>query len=306
MSPGSRPSRGRRSFLDGWRSRARAGRASSASRGSPGPRIEPVESDMLRGLMSYRLSPRLAALVACGSSAASQLERQPRLLMVLLAVAVTLNACGGTSLRELVGLPKFDDPSVEIRAAEPKWLLIKNPRFPDIPSEPEYVWVEEDKIPTTMGTLVFGKSSLIAPPEIVAKYGAPPGGGRISPRQKVAVATEPTAPPAKGVTNTTGKGGTPPAATAPPTNRGFVVFVDTSRVVIDLNGKDGVKLGAQVSVRRDKIAIVHPITGELLGELDEEVATGRVTEVKEKFSVVELQSVASGNQVKIKDRVVVR
>jgi len=28
--------------------------------------------------------------------------------------------------------------------------------------------------------------------------------------------------------------------------------------------------------------------------------------VKEKFSVVELQSVASGNQVKIKDRVVVR
>jgi len=36
------------------------------------------------------------------------------------------------------------------------------------------------------------------------------------------------------------------------------------------------------------------------------VATGRVTEVKDKFSVVELSSVANGNQVKIKDRVVVR
>ncbi|PYM71269.1 MAG: hypothetical protein DME10_16835 [Candidatus Rokuibacteriota bacterium] len=197
------------------------------------------------------------------------------LVIALLVVGITLSACGATTLRELAGLPKVDDPSVEIKAAEPKWLLIKNPRFPDIASEPEYIWVEEDKIPTTIGTLVFGKSSLVASPEIVAKYGAPPGGGRISPRQKVAVATEPTA-------------------------------VDTSRVVIDLNGKDGVKLGAQVSVRRDKIAIVHPITGELLGELDEEVATGRVTEVKEKFSVVELQSVASGNQVKIKDRVVVR
>ena len=229
-----------------------------------------------------------------------------RLVIALVVVGVTLSACGATTLRELAGLPKVDDPSVEIKAAEPKWLLIKNPRFPDVASEPEYVWVEENKIPTTMGTLVFGKSSLIASPEIVAKYGLPPGGGRISPRQKVAVATEPTALPAKGVTNTTGKGGTQPAAAAPPTNRGFVVFVDTSRVVIDLNGKDGVKLGAQVSVRRDKIAIVHPITGELLGELDEEVATGRVTEVKEKFSVVELQSVASGNQVKIKDRVVVR
>jgi hypothetical protein len=226
--------------------------------------------------------------------------------LVALVVSLMLSACGGVSLRELAGLPRVDDPSVEIKAAEPKWLLIKNPRFPDIASEPEYIWVEEDKIPTTMGTLVFGKSSLIAAPEIVAKYGAPPGGGRISPRQKVAVATEPTAPPAKGQTNATGKGGTQPVAAAPPTNRGFVVFVDTSRVVIDLNGKDGVKLGAQVSVRRDKIAIVHPITGELLGELDEEVATGRVTEVKEKFSVVELQSVASGNQVKIKDRVVVR
>jgi len=229
-----------------------------------------------------------------------------RLVIALVVVGVTLSACGATTLRELAGLPRVDDPSVEIKAAEPKWLLIKNPRFPDIASEPEYIWVEEDKIPTTIGTLVFGKSSLIASPEIVAKYGAPPGGGRISPRQKVAVATEPTAPPAKGAVNTTGKGGTQPAAAPLPTNRGFVVFVDTSRVVIDLNGKDGVKLGAQVSVRRDKIAIVHPITGELLGELDEEVATGRVTEVKEKFSVVELQSVASGNQVKIKDRVVVR
>jgi Flagellar assembly protein T, C-terminal domain len=228
------------------------------------------------------------------------------LVIALLVAGVTLSACGATTLRELAGLPKVDDPSVEIKAAEPKWLLIKNPRFPDIASEPEYIWVEEDKIPTTIGTLVFGKSSLIASPEIVAKYGAPPGGGRISPRQKVAVATAPPAPPAKGAANTTGKGGTQPAAGPLPTNRGFVVFVDTSRVVIDLNGKDGVKPGAQVSVRRDKIAIVHPITGELLGELDEEVATGRVTEVKEKFSVVELQSVASGNQVKIKDRVVVR
>jgi hypothetical protein len=88
--------------------------------------------------------------------------------------------------------------------------------------------------------------------------------------------------------------------------RGYVVFVDTSRVVIDLAASDGVKLGTGVSVRRDKVAIVHPITGELLGELDEEVASGRVVEVQDKFSVVELQSLPSGAQVKVKDRVVVR
>jgi hypothetical protein len=85
-----------------------------------------------------------------------------------------------------------------------------------------------------------------------------------------------------------------------------VVFVDTSRVVIDLAASDGVKLGSTVSVRRDKIAIVHPITGELLGELDEEVATGRVVEVRDKFSVVEVQKAAAGAQIQVKDRVVLR
>jgi len=236
--------------------------------------------------------------------------RALRSLPVVLTAAALLSACGGVTMREIVGLPRQEDPTVELKAAENKWLLIKNPRYPDIASEPEYVWVEEDKVPTTIGTLVFGKSSLIAAPEVVAKYGNPPGGGRISPRQRVAVASDTAPTPTKAVTPAAVKGGagTQPVNGVPglPANKGFVVFVDTSRVIIDLNGKDGVRPGAQVSVRRDKIAIVHPVTGELLGELDEEVATGRVTEVKDKFSVVELQTVATGNQVKIKDRVVIR
>ena len=231
-----------------------------------------------------------------------------RLLAGLALAAAALAGCGELpTLRELAGMPKDVDPSVDIKAAENKWLLIKNPRFGDVASEPEYIWVEEDKMPTTVGTLVFGKGSLIAPPEIVAKYGAPPGGGRISPRQKMAVSVEPAPPPPKpGAAAAKGGATQPVGAPALPANRGFVVFVDTSRVVIDLNGKDGVRPGAQVSVRRDKIAIVHPVTGELLGELDEEVATGRVTEVRDKFSVVELSTVSSGNQVKVKDRVVIR
>jgi len=229
------------------------------------------------------------------------------LLAGLALVAPVLSGCGGElpSLRALAGLPSSNDPTVNIKAAENKWLLIKNPRFGDVPSEPEYIWVEDDKVPTTMGTLIFGKDSLIAPPEIVPKYGSPPGGGRISPRQKMAVSVEPAPPPAKAGAKGAGTT-TATTAVALPANRGFVVFVDTSRVVIDLNGKDGVRPGAQVSVRRDKIAIVHPVTGELLGELDEEVATGRVTEVRDKFSVVELSTVATGNQVKVKDRVVIR
>jgi len=233
-----------------------------------------------------------------------------RLCLVPLAAGVLLSGCG--TVREVLGLPAQNDPSVQIRSAESKWLLIKNPRFGDVASEPEYIWVEEDKLPTTLKSLVFGKSSLLATPEVVAKYGSPPGGGRISPRQKMPYQAEdpqrqptqtrePAPPPAPAT-----RGASAPAAPAPTPQRGFVVFVDPNRVVIDLTARDGVRPGTIVSLRRDKIPIVHPITGELLGELDEEVATGRVTEVREKFSVIEVQGPSQGAEIKIKDRVVVR
>ncbi|HEX6082021.1 MAG TPA: FlgT C-terminal domain-containing protein [Methylomirabilota bacterium] len=235
-----------------------------------------------------------------------------RLFVLAGLLVVTLGGCGGWSLREYLGLTRVNDPSVTLKAAEPKWLLIKNPRCCDVASEPEYIWVEEDKVPTTMKSLVFGKSTLLAPPEIVARYGSPPGGGRISPRQGGAYKVEnviPTGPEMRRasavVTNTTRTDAASAIAQQPAT-RGYVVFVDTSRVVIDLAASDGVKLGSTVSVRRDKIAIVHPITGELLGELDEEVATGRVVEVRDKFSVVEVQKAAAGAQIQVKDRVVLR
>jgi hypothetical protein len=231
--------------------------------------------------------------------------------VALAALAVVaLSGCGGYGWRDYLGMKQSNDPSVAIRSAEPRWLLIQNPRCCDVPSEPEYIWVEEDKVPTTMKSLVFGKSSIIAPPEVVAKYGSPPGGGRISPRQGGVYKVEvvPTIPTSQSVAAvpTATRTDAPSRVGAPSPTRGYVVFVDTSRVVIDLAAADGVKLGTGVSVRRDKVAIIHPITGELLGELDEEVASGRVVEVREKFSVVEVDKAAAGVQVQVKDRVVLR
>jgi len=244
----------------------------------------------------------------------SVMKTLPRAQWLVLAGALVLIAsgCGGRGWREYVGLSSPSDPSVNIRAAEPKWLLIKNPRCCDVASEPEYIWVEEDKVPTTVKSFVFGQSTLLASPEVVSKYGPPPGGGRISPRQGGAykvenvVPTVPTSRSAAAVVANTSRTDAAAGAARPPATRGYVVFVDTSRVIIDLAAADGVKLGTGVSVRRDKIAIVHPITGELLGELDEEVATGRVVEVRDKFSVVEVQKAAAGAQVQVKDRVVLR
>src|SRR5438094_2184806 len=219
---------------------------------------------------------------------------KPRLTLWL-ALLLALPGCAG--VRQALGVPSPGDPSVAIKSAETRWLLIKNPRFGDVPSEPEYIWVEEDKVPLTVKTLVFGKGSIIAAPEIVAKYSSPPGGGKISPRQGGPYQVAGSQPRASA---------SPPAgsaaAPAPPLLQGYVVFVDTTRIVIDLTGRDGIRPGSVVSLRRDKIPIVHPVTGEILGELDEEVGTARVTEVRDKFSVAEIQSVETGSKIQIKDR----
>ena len=234
----------------------------------------------------------------------------------LLAVVVAVSAC--TTVRNLFGIQGPGNPTIELKSAEPRWLLIKNPRFGDVRSEPEYVWVEEDKVPLTMTTLIRGKGAIVAPPEIVAKYGPPPGGGKISLRQGVAF---PGADAPKTTTVDQRAGGSAAVAQKPattrtaavtaaptpePLRRGFVVYVDTARIVIDLTAVDGVRPGTVLSLRRDRIPIIHPVTGEVLGELDDEVATARVTETRERFSVAEIQAITPGAQVQVKDRVVLK
>jgi hypothetical protein len=237
-----------------------------------------------------------------------------RRLAGLAVVALALAGC--STLRSMVGITT-SEPSVEIKSAESRWLLIQNPRFGDVPSEPEYIWVEEDKVPTTFKTLFRGKGSIIASPEIVSQYGSPPGGGKISPRQGVPYAVAAPARPGEPVPAPTGKAPAPnarattapqpaasPPAVAPAPPRGMVIYVDTTRIVIDLTTDDGVRAGSLVSLRRDRIPIVHPVTGEVLGELDEELGTARVTEIRDRFSVAEIQSVVPGATIQVKDRAV--
>jgi hypothetical protein len=250
--------------------------------------------------------------------------RRMRRGVSLAAVAGALVLLAGCSTaRDVLGLPNPGDPS-SLKSAESRWLLIRNARFGDVPSEPEYIWVEEDKVPPTLGTLLRGEKSVYATPEIVGKYGPPPGGGKISPRQGVAFNTGADAGAADAQARAVRQaalrtpGGTPPTGVAPgapatpalpavpETKRGWVVYVDTTRIVVDLTPGDGMRSGTVLSVRRDRIPIVHPVTGEVLGELDEEVATVKVTETREKFSVAEIESVATGSEIKVKDRVIIR
>jgi hypothetical protein len=240
--------------------------------------------------------------------------KPPRFLWLFVAL-VTLSGCA--TVRNILGVVTPGDPTIELKSAETRWLLIKNPRFGDVRSEPEYIWVEENKVPTTITTLIRGKGAIIAPPEVVAKYGPPPGGGKISPRQGIAIPTAEASAPARAPVaeaRAAGSASAAPTATrtdatpapppAEPPKRGFVVYVDTSRIVVDLTATDGLRPGTIVSLRRDRIPIIHPITGEVLGELDDEVATARITETRDRFSVAEVQSVAPGAQIQVRDRVV--
>ena len=63
------------------------------------------------------------------------------LLLAMLAVT----GCNG--LRQIAGMPITPEPTVNLKSAETRWLLIKNPRFGAVRSEPEYIWVEEDLLP---------------------------------------------------------------------------------------------------------------------------------------------------------------
>jgi hypothetical protein len=95
-----------------------------------------------------------------------------------------------------------------------------------------------------------------------------------------------------------------PVAAPEPPKRGYVVHVEPTRIVIDLTAVDGLQPGSVVSLRRDRVPLVHPVTGEVLGDLDDEVGTARITEIREKFSLAEVQTTAPGSEVQVRDRVI--
>jgi len=68
-------------------------------------------------------------------------------------------------------------------------VLIKNPGFGRTLDEREYIWVEDDQVPTTITTLRRGKSAIIATPDVVARYGPPPS--EVSRRQTATVQEHP-------------------------------------------------------------------------------------------------------------------
>ena len=223
--------------------------------------------------------------------------------------ALLLSACGTYEAVRGVATPqpaRNPPPPPD----ETRWVLVRNIRYGATMGEPEYVWVEENKIPSSLGTVVFGKNSALAPRDVVAKYGPPPGNGKISPLQGgPPVASTSPSSGAASLKPTAGRPGAPKPEKPPVqevTPRGYIIHIDNHVIVVDLTSVEGVKKGSLLSLRRERLPLTHPITGEYMGELDEEIGTARVVELRERFTVAEIEDVKPGVELKVKDRVIVK
>ena len=79
--------------------------------------------------------------------------------------------------------------------------------------------------------------------------------------------------------------------------------MEPTRIIIDLTAVDGLRAGSVVSLRRDTIPLVHPVTGEVLGSSTTRSGP-RASPRPAKFSLAEVQSTAPGAEVQVRDRVI--
>lgn len=227
---------------------------------------------------------------------------RPRVLGLLALAASALVGCAGDSdlLKGLAGVPAT--PSPPRPSGEARWVLVQNPRFGATMAEPEYIWVEDDRIPGTLTTLMFGKQAIVATPDMLWRS-SPPEGATISPLQAGSPPASRVDAPPPAAPRTAAVAPEKPRAALP---RGYVVHVREGLIVVDLTAADGIKKGSLLSLRREGVALKHPVTGEHLGQLDEEIGTARVVDLQERYSVAEVQETRPGIELQVKDRVVVK
>jgi hypothetical protein len=87
---------------------------------------------------------------------------------------------------------------------------------------------------------------------------------------------------------------------------GFVVSVREQAIYVDLVAKDGIQVGAELSVYREEEELKHPVTGQVLGVPKQALGVLQVTQVEQGYSVVRVLSIEEGKTIQPKDRVVLR
>ncbi|HYN08819.1 MAG TPA: CsgG/HfaB family protein [Vicinamibacterales bacterium] len=76
-----------------------------------------------------------------------------------------------------------------------------------------------------------------------------------------------------------------------------VIKVDGARAYINVGSSSGIKVGEEFKVFRRGEELVDPATGAKLGAEEKQVATGVVSEVNEKFSIMTLKGTAAAGDI---------
>lgn len=84
---------------------------------------------------------------------------------------------------------------------------------------------------------------------------------------------------------------------------GYVVSVEGPAIYLDLTAKNGMTVGSQFRVYREGKELKHPITGQILGTVEEDIGLIQVTKLLENYSVAELVSLEAGKSILPADRV---
>ncbi len=222
-----------------------------------------------------------------------------RVLGLVALVTAGVSGCGGVVGPGGAVRWKEAEPAQEKTAG---WELRRNPLYQAADErrqgEPEYIWVQTNqpfyKDPPTLNRLIFGPDADLAPGDVRERLehtrpeGPDPAGS--SPGVAPAVARAEPAP--------SGKAALP---TAPPL--GYVVEVRGRRLYTDLTVREGLRIGALLTIIREGGELKHPVTGQSLGPADDEIGKARVVELRARFSIAEIVEVKPGQEVRIKDRI---
>ena len=85
--------------------------------------------------------------------------------------------------------------------------------------------------------------------------------------------------------------------------QGEVVDVQGEQLYLSLGARDQVLQGMRLNVFREGEELTSPSTGEVLGRLEEDIGTVRVTQVSETYAVATLTDAADGGTVQAGDKV---
>ena len=66
-----------------------------------------------------------------------------------------------------------------------------------------------------------------------------------------------------------------------------IVRVDGARAIINVGQTSGIKVGDRFTIHRKGEDLIDPASGMNLGAVEEEIGTGVVVEVQERFSFIE-------------------